>query len=54
MAQRRVTMTNAGLDRAECEAAIAAMEGNPVFLAARKVQQLQTKYQFVDPTIRNW
>jgi ribosomal protein L16 Arg81 hydroxylase len=42
-----VTMTDAGLDRAECEAAVDAMESNPVFIAARKVQQLQTKLESV-------
>jgi hypothetical protein len=42
-----VTMTNAGLDRAECAAAIAAMEHNPVFLAARRHQQMQRKLESV-------
>jgi Cupin-like domain len=41
------TMTAAGLDRAECAAAIAAIEGDPTFLAARKHQQLQRKLESV-------
>ena len=41
------TMIAAGLDGAESEAAIAAMERNPVFLAARKVQQLHRKLESV-------
>jgi len=41
------TMTGAGLDPATCETAIHAMEANPVFLAARKVQQLQRKLESV-------
>jgi hypothetical protein len=41
------TMTAAGLDRAECHAAIAAMEGDPAFLAGRKHQQLQRKLESV-------
>jgi ribosomal protein L16 Arg81 hydroxylase len=41
------TMAAAGLDRAECEQAIAAMENNPAFLAARKIQQLQRKLESV-------
>ncbi len=41
------TMTAAGLDRAESANAIRAMEQNPVFLAARKVQQLQKKLESV-------
>jgi Cupin-like domain len=42
-----VTMTNAGLDRDRCDAAIRAMEGNPVYLAARRMQQLQKKLESV-------
>ncbi len=42
-----VTMTSSGLDAAECASAIAAMESNPVFLAARKIQQLQRKLESV-------
>lgn len=42
-----VTMTEAGLDPAECEPAIRAMETDPAFLAARKLQQLQTKLESV-------
>jgi hypothetical protein len=38
-----VTMTQAGLDPAECGPAIRAMESDPAFLAARKFQQLQAK-----------
>lgn len=41
------TMTGAGLDRTESEAAILTMERNPVFLAARKVQQLHRKLESV-------
>ena len=41
------TMTAAGLDRAECHAAIAATDRNPAFLAARKHQQLQRKLESV-------
>ena len=41
------TMTAAGLDGHECAAAIAAMERNPVFIAARRHQQLQRKYESV-------
>jgi len=41
------TMVQAGLDRTECHDAIRAMEANPVFLAARKVQQLQKKLDSV-------
>ena len=41
------TMVQAGLDRSECDVAIRAMEVNPVFLAARKVQQLQKKLDSV-------
>jgi len=41
------TMTGAGLDPVECEHAIRAMEDDPVFLAARKFQQLQTKLESV-------
>jgi Cupin-like domain len=42
-----LTMTGAGLDPAECAGAIHAMEQNPVFLAARKVQQLHKKLESV-------
>jgi hypothetical protein len=42
-----VTMVGAGVDAAEGAAAIAAMENDPVFLAARKVQQLQHKLESV-------
>lgn len=42
-----VTMTEAGLDPAECEPAIRAMDSDPAFLAARKFQQLQTKLESV-------
>lgn len=42
-----VTMTDAGLDPVECEYEIRAMESDPVFLAARKFQQLQTKLESV-------
>ena len=42
-----VTMIEAGLDPAECEPAIRAMESDPAFLAARKFQQLQTKLESV-------
>ena len=38
-----LTMTNAGLDPAECAPAIRRMEQDPAFLAARKMQQLQRK-----------
>lgn len=41
------TMAQAGLDRSECRHAISAIEANPVFLAARKVQQLQKKLDSV-------
>jgi hypothetical protein len=41
------TMTQAGLAPADCELAIRAMDANPVFLAARKVQQLQKKLESV-------
>jgi len=44
------TMTQAGLDPAASEHAIRAMEHNPVFLAARKVQQLQKKLESVVET----
>lgn len=37
------TMVRAGLDPADSEAAIRAMESDPAFLAARKFQQLQDK-----------
>jgi hypothetical protein len=43
----QVTMVQAGLDPAECEAAIRAMENDPAFLAARKFQQLQGKLESV-------
>jgi Cupin-like domain len=42
-----VTMTGAGLNGGACEAAILAMEYDPVFLAARKHQQLQRKLESV-------
>jgi len=42
-----VTMSQAGLDRDAAARAIAEMEQNPAFLAARKVQQLQTKLESV-------
>jgi hypothetical protein len=42
-----VTMTGAGLDPVECSAALAAMEHNPVFLAARRHQQLLRKLESV-------
>ncbi len=42
-----VTMTQAGLDPAECERALQAMEQDPAFLAARKLQQLQVKLESV-------
>ena len=42
-----VTMTQAGLDHAESAAALRAIEGNPVFLAARRMQQLQRKLESV-------
>jgi hypothetical protein len=41
------TMTATGLDPVECEAAIAGMDSDPVFLAARKHQQLQRKLESV-------
>lgn len=41
------TMTAAGLDRQASERAIAAIEGDPAFLAARKHQQLQRKLESV-------
>lgn len=41
------TMVGAGLDPIECERAIRAMESDPVFLAARKFQQLQSKLESV-------
>ncbi|MBA4266486.1 MAG: hypothetical protein C0453_15525, partial [Comamonadaceae bacterium] len=37
------TMVQAGLDPAECQPVLGAMEGDPVFQAARKFQQLQGK-----------
>ena len=42
-----VTMTQAGLDPVASERAIREMEHNPVFLAARKMQQIQTKLESV-------
>ena len=42
-----VTMTQAGLDPVACERAIREMEHNPGFLAARKMQQIQTKLESV-------
>ena len=42
-----LTMTNAGLDPAECAPAIRRMEQDPAFLAARKMQQLQRKLESV-------
>jgi Cupin-like domain len=42
-----VTMAAAGLDRADCDAAVRAMETNPVFIAARRMQQLQRKLESV-------
>ena len=41
------TMVSAGLDREVCAAAIAELESEPVFLAARKHQQLQLKLESV-------
>lgn len=41
------TMTQSGLDRAACEAEIHRMDGDPVFLAALKFQQLQRKLESV-------
>lgn len=41
------TMTTAGLPRSACEAEIERMELDPVFLAARKFQQLQRKLESV-------
>ncbi len=42
-----VTMTQGGLDPLQSSAAIARMESDPAFLAARKVQQLQYKLESV-------
>ena len=42
-----VTMSRAGLDPEGAAQAIAAMEQNPVFVGARRVQQLQTKLESV-------
>jgi hypothetical protein len=42
-----VTMSGAGVDPAEAAAAIARMETDPAYLAARKVQQLQYKLESV-------
>jgi hypothetical protein len=41
------TMVQAGLDPAECQPVLVAMETDPVFLAARKFQQLQFKLESV-------
>jgi Cupin-like domain len=41
------TMVAAGIDRLESEAAIGAMERDPVFRAARRIQQLQRKFESV-------
>src|SRR5205814_8925717 len=41
------TMTDAGLDPRECQAAIALMEDDPVFRAARRMQQLHRKLESV-------
>src|SRR5688500_8598762 len=41
------TMTAAGLDPVESELAIGGMERDPVFMAARKHQQLQRKLESV-------
>jgi len=41
------TMTTAGLDRDKCAAAMASTERTPAFLAARKWQQIQRKYESV-------
>ena len=42
-----VTMTNAGLDPRECQAAIALMEDDPSYRAARRMQQLQRKLESI-------
>jgi len=41
------TMTSAGLDSAEAAAALAQVESDPVFAAARRMQQLQRKLESV-------
>ena len=41
------TMVQAGLDPAECQSVLDTMETDPVFLAARKFQQLQAKLESV-------
>lgn len=41
------TLVRAGLDRSVCEAAVAAMEQDPAYLAARKHQQLYRKLESV-------
>ena len=41
------TMAAAGLNRATCEQAIRTIEANPVFLAARRMQQLHHKLESV-------
>lgn len=41
------TMTAAGIDPSQSAAAIAAMEQDPAFLAARRIQQLQRKLESV-------
>ena len=43
----QATMTAAGLDAQACAAAIAQMESEPAFLAARRFQQLQRKLESV-------
>jgi hypothetical protein len=49
------TMVAAGCDRAESAAAIARMESDPVFKAARRHQQLQRKLQSVAANLqRMW
>ena len=46
-ASMQATMTAAGLDAQACGAAIAQMETDPAFLAARRFQQLQRKLESV-------
>ncbi|SCK51732.1 Cupin-like domain-containing protein [Variovorax sp. HW608] len=46
------TMKTAGLDAAEAEAAIAAMENEPAFLAARRMQQVQRKLESVTANLQ--
>ena len=46
-ASMQATMTAAGLDAQDCAAAIAQMENDPAFLAARRFQQLQRKLESV-------